>query len=131
MSPILNDDDDPTRILVRGHAFADLTATSEAATCRILVTARCCRKGHTLAELAVTEDGVRFVRVRHHRAVTDVNDPGYIPRAGVYDYLVTDARFVTMRCSCGPYRVSIAGLEAAAADGVPVILAEPKRDSMP
>jgi hypothetical protein len=124
---------------------------------RVLVTVRCRRKGHVLAELSAGVYGQRVLRMHHHSVLSIERDgqvrqvrlpPGLAggppltweetlsgPRDtsnGPYEpWPVTDPDGIAIypvACACGrPHLVSVADLAAAAASGEPVVIAAPMR----
>jgi hypothetical protein len=110
---------------------------------RVLVTVRCRRKGHVLAELAATGEGGRVLRMRHH-AVLLIGEDGRVrqqpgvhggdplwhslpwpPPGGAAAY---PEYFLTVSCACGaPYVVNAADLEAASVNSVTAVIADPMR----
>jgi hypothetical protein len=113
---------------------------------RVLVTVRCRRKGHVLAELAVTGDGQRVLRVCHHLVLL-IDEDGQVkpgnrvpgpPLWHSHDWEARAANLVTVphsappgfpaSCACKrPHLVSAADIEAAVVAGEPVVITGPMR----
>jgi hypothetical protein len=102
-----------------------------------LVTVRCRRKGHVLAELAATGDGHRVLRMRHHAILHITADgqvgqqPG-VPGPGLWHLSDWEARdsaaSYPVACACRRvHLVSVADVEAATAAGQPSVAAAPMR----
>jgi hypothetical protein len=92
---------------------------------RVLVTVRCRRKGHVLAELAAGGDGRRVLRMRHHAVLMIDEDgrvhqqprrPGVPSGGGLWHSADWETREpgYPVTCPClRPYLVSTADIEAA------------------
>jgi hypothetical protein len=106
---------------------------------RVLVTVRCRRKGHVVAELAVTGEGRRFLRMRHHAVLLIAEDgsvrqqpqPSGVPSGGGLWHegdWETRAASYPVTCACRrPCLVRTADIEAACAAGKSTVVAGPMR----
>jgi hypothetical protein len=106
---------------------------------RVLVTVGCRRKGHVLAELAVTGEGQRVLRMRHH-AVLLISEDGHVQQqrlppgvpsgGGLWHSHDWEDRSVSypVTCACRrPHLVVVADIEAADTTGKPRVTADPMR----
>lgn len=104
---------------------------------------RCRRKGHLLAELAVTGEGKRVLRMRHH-AVLHIAADGQVSQqpgsSGPGLWHLSDWETETrdsaarypVACACRRiHLVNIADVEAAAAAGKSSVVAAPVRPGQP
>jgi len=108
---------------------------------RVLVTVGCRRKGHVLAELAVTAQGQRVLRMRHHTVLLideegRVNPGNRAPGEPLWHLCDWETRnsaaSCPVACACRRvYLVSVADIEAADAVGKSWVTADPMRSGQP
>jgi hypothetical protein len=108
-------------------------------TARVLVTVRCPRKGHVLAELAAGGDGRRVLRMRHHAVLFIAEDgsaaqqhlpPGTPSGGGLWHSHDWETRAASypVTCACRrPCLVVTADIEAADTAGKSTVVAGPMR----
>ena len=106
---------------------------------RVLVTVRCPRKGHVLAELAPGGDGRRVLRMRHHAVLLIAEDgsvaqqhlpPGTPSGGGLWHSADWETRAASypVTCPCRrPHLVNVVDIEAAETAGKSTVLASPMR----
>ncbi|HEX9520411.1 MAG TPA: hypothetical protein VF940_30040 [Streptosporangiaceae bacterium] len=99
---------------------------------RVLVTAKCSRRHHVLAEYVAVPAGEWPLRVRDQLEKPRTPEDPHWDRVFGSLGVVGNGLSVTTRCPCGrAHLLNLTELETAAAAGKSVVIVDPVRGSMP